>query len=390
MLCPAAADVQSMIRLPALLAHLVDVGASDLHLKVPAPPVVRVHGQLRSVPDQPSVTREDTERILDELLGTQAGKKAEFGQAGEVDFSYSCAGVGRFRVSAFRQRGSISLVLRSVPASVPALDDLGLPAVVAKLADEERGIVLVTGATGSGKSTTLAAMIDRINRVSSKHVVTVEDPIEVLHSDRRSIINQREIGTDTGAFADALRRVLRQDPDVIMIGEIRDLSTVETALNAAETGHLVLSTMHTVDATETVNRTVGFFPQHQQRQIRAMLAATLRGVISQRLVRRADGSGRVAAVEVLVTTGRAQEMILNPEETGRLSEVIREGAYYGMQTFDQALLAHVQAGRVKAEDALRAANRPQDLRLMLAQVTSPAPAQPAQLTPPRAPEPLPS
>ncbi len=376
MLGASPADGQSMIRLPALLAHLVDVGASDLHLKVPAPPVVRVHGQLRGVPDQPSVSRGDTERILDELLGGQIGKKSEFERAGEVDFSYSCAGVGRFRVSAFRQRGSISLVLRTVPASVPALEDLGLPAVVARLADEERGIVLVTGATGSGKSTTLAAMIDRINRVSSKHVVTVEDPIEVLHSDRRSIINQREVGTDTGTFADALRRVLRQDPDVIMIGEIRDLSTVETALNAAETGHLVLSTMHTVDATETVNRTVGFFPQHQQRQVRAMLAATLRGVISQRLVRRADGAGRVAAVEVIVTTGRAQEMIQNPEETGRLTEVIREGSYYGMQTFDQALLAHVQAGRVKPEDALRAANRPQDLRLLLAQITEPAPAEP--------------
>jgi twitching motility protein PilT len=390
MLGPADADGHNMIRLPALLAHLVDVGASDLHLKVPAPPVVRVHGRLRSIPDQPSVTRDDTERILDELLQGQPGKKVEFDSFGEADFSYSCPGVGRFRVSAFRQRGSISLVMRSVPASVPALEDLGLPDVVARLADEERGIVLVTGATGSGKSTTMAAMIDRINRVSSKHVVTVEDPIEVLHSDRRSIINQREVGTDTGTFADALRRVLRQDPDVIMIGEIRDLSTVETALNAAETGHLVLSTMHTVDATETVNRTVGFFPQHQQRQVRAMLAATLRGVISQRLVPRADGPGRVAAVEVLVTTGRAQEMILNPEETGRLGEVISEGAYYGMQTFDQALLAHVQAGRVKAEDALRAANRPQDLRLLLAQVAIPVPAKPVQAPPPRVTELQPS
>jgi twitching motility protein PilT len=390
MVCPGDADGQNMIRLPALLAHLVDVGASDLHLKVPAPPVVRVHGRLRSVPDQPAVTRGDTERILDDLLDGQARKKAEFDASGEVDFSYSCAGVGRFRVSAFRQRGSISLVMRAVPSSVPALEDLGLPEIVARLADEERGIVLVTGATGCGKSTTLAAMIDRINRVSSKHVVTVEDPIEVLHSDRRSIINQREVGTDTGTFADALRRVLRQDPDVIMIGEIRDLATVETALNAAETGHLVLSTMHTVDATETVNRTVGFFPEHQQRQIRAMLAATLRGVISQRLVQRADGMGRVAAVEVLVTTGRAQEMILNSEETARLGEVIREGAYYGMQTFDQALLAHVQAGRVKAEDALRAANRPQDLRLMLAHATSPVSGGPIQLPPARAAELQPS
>jgi twitching motility protein PilT len=389
MVCPGDADGQNMIELPALLAHLVDVGGSDLHLKVPSPPVVRVDGQLQRVPDQPPVGCGDTERILDELLADRPGKKTEFEHAREVDFSYSCPGIGRFRVSAFRQRGSISMAVRFVPASVPELEDLGLPEIVARLADEERGIVLVTGATGSGKSTTLAAMIDRINRVSSKHVVTVEDPIEVLHSDRLSIINQREVGTDTGTFEDALRRVLRQDPDVIMIGEIRDLSTVETALNAAETGHLVLSTMHTVDATETVNRTVGFFPQHQQRQVRAMLAATLKGVISQRLVRRADGSGRVAAVEVLVMTGRAEEMILNPDETGRLSEVIHEGAYYGMQTFDQALLAHVQAGRVTAEDALRAANRPQDLRLMLAQAGPPA-ARPAQLTPSRATELQPS
>ena len=380
-----------MIQLTALLAHLVDVGASDLHLKVPSPPMVRVNGQLQSVPEQPAATRDDTERILDELLGSRLSKKAEYEGTGEVDFSYSSAGIGRFRVSAFRQRGSISMALRFVPDSVPALEDLGLPEVVARLADEERGIVLVTGATGSGKSTTLAAMIDRINRTSSKHVVTVEDPIEVLHGDRRSIINQREVGTDTSTFNDALRHILRQDPDVIMIGEIRDLATVETALNAAETGHLVLSTMHTVDATETVNRTVGFFPQHQHRQVRAMLAATLRGVISQRLVRRADVSGRVAAVEVLVTTGRAQEMILNPDETARLSEVIHEGDYYGMQTFDQALLAHVRAGRVRAEDALRAANRPQDLRLMLAQVTSaPVPGQPVPLPLPRATALLPS
>ena len=215
-------------------------------------------------------------------------------------------------------------------------------------------------------------------------MVTVEDPIEMLHSDRRSIINQREVGTDTGSFADALRRVLRQDPDVIMIGEIRDLVTMETALSAAETGHLVLSTMHTLDATETVNRAIGFFPLHQQQPVRAMLAGTLRGIISQRLVRTADGEGRVPAVEVLVTTGRARDMILNPDETGRITEIIREGDYYGMQTFDQALLAHVQAGRVKAEDALRAANRPQDLRLMLAQVAVPVPAQPMQPPPRRA------
>ena len=222
-----------------------------------------------------------------------------------------------------------------------------------------------TGTPGSGKSTTLAAMIDRINRNAHKHVVTIEDPIEMLHVDRGSLINQREVGLDTGSFSSALRRVLRQDPDVIMIGEIRDLVTMETALSAAETGHLVLSTMHTLDATETVNRAIGFFPLHQQQPVRAMLAGTLRGIISQRLVRTADGTGRVPACEVLVTTGRARDMILNPGETGRLTEVIREGDYYGMQTFDQSLFDHVTAGRVSLAAAMEAASSPHDFKLML-------------------------
>ncbi|MGE0026461.1 MAG: type IV pilus twitching motility protein PilT [Thermoleophilia bacterium] len=351
--------------LGALLAHAVERKASDLHLKVPARPIVRVNGQLEQVPDTAVLAAEDTLRFARELLAGQEAKREEFETTGETDLSHARDGLGRFRVNIFRQRGSVSIVLRVVPFKVLSVEDLQLPPAVAKLADEERGIVLVTGTTGSGKSTTLAAMIDRINRTAHKHVVTIEDPIEMLHVDRGSLINQREVGLDTGSFATALRRVLRQDPDVIMIGEIRDLVTMETALSAAETGHLVLSTMHTLDATETVNRAIGFFPLHQQQQVRAMLAGTLRGVISQRLVRTADGGGRVPACEVMITTGRARDMILNADETGRLSEVIREGEFYGMQTFDQSLFDHVTAGRVPLAAAMEAASSPHDFKLML-------------------------
>jgi twitching motility protein PilT len=352
-------------RLGDLLAHAVEHGASDLHLKVPARPIVRVHGNLQPVAGQGPLGGADLARFADELLDGHPAKRAEFESTGETDLSHSRDGLGRFRVNIFRQRGSISIVLRVVPFRVSSVEELKLPPVVARLADEERGIILVTGTTGSGKSTTLAAMIDRINRSSHKHVVTIEDPIEMLHVDRGSLINQREVGLDTDSFASALRRVLRQDPDVIMIGEIRDLITMETALSAAETGHLVLSTMHTLDATETVNRAIGFFPLHQQQQVRAMLAGTLRGIISQRLVRTIDGSGRVPACEVLVTTGRARDMILNADETGRLHEVIREGDYYGMQTFDQSLFDHVTSGRVHLEAAMEAASSPHDFKLML-------------------------
>jgi twitching motility protein PilT len=348
-----------------LLAYAIERGASDLHLKVPARPIVRVNGALEQVPGQQPLRPDDTERFADELLRGHDAKREEFAQGGETDLSHAREGVGRFRVNVFRQRGSVSIVLRVVPFRVLGVEELSLPPVVARLAGEERGIILVTGTTGSGKSTTLAAMIDRINRTSHKHVVTIEDPIEMLHVDRGSLINQREVGLDTGSFTAALRRVLRQDPDVIMIGEIRDLVTMETALSAAETGHLVLSTMHTLDATETVNRAIGFFPLHQQQQVRAMLAGTLRGIVSQRLVRTSDGAGRVPACEVLVTTGRARDMILNAEETGRLHEVIREGDYYGMQTFDQSLFDHVTSGRVSLEAAMEAASSPHDFKLML-------------------------
>jgi twitching motility protein PilT len=351
--------------LSALLAEAVSRGASDLHLKIPARPTVRVRGGLEQIPGFGPLRPSDTERFAEELLRGMDAKRAEFESMGETDLSHARKGLGRFRVNIFRQRGTISIVIRVVPSKVLSVEDLQLPEVVGRLADEERGIIFVTGTTGSGKSTTLAAMIDRINRTSHKHVVTIEDPIELLHQDRGSLINQREVGQDTESFSSALRRVLRQDPDVIMIGEIRDLVTMETALSAAETGHLVLSTMHTLDATETVNRAIGFFPLHQQQPVRAMLAGTLRGVVSQRLVRTADGTGRVPACEVLVTTGRAKDMILNPEDTGRLHEIIRDGDFYGMQTFDQSLFDHVVAGRVTVAAAMEAASKPHDFKLML-------------------------
>jgi twitching motility protein PilT len=274
-------------------------------------------------------------------------------------------GLARFRVNAFRQRGTTSIALRVIPYAVRTIDELGLPAVVSDLANEERGLILLTGTTGSGKSTTLAAIVDQINKTKSSHIVTIEDPIEYLHTDRNSVINQREVGMDTASFARAMRRVLRQDPDVILIGEMRDEETVRTALSAAETGHLVLSTVHTLDAPETVNRVIDFFPLHEQSQARAMLAGTLKGVISQRLVATPDGSGRVAVCEVLRMTGRARDMIMDPEQTGELREVISEGEFYGMQTFDQALLRHYQAGRVSMAEALRVASSPHDFKLLV-------------------------
>jgi twitching motility protein PilT len=346
------------------LCTLVALGGSDLHLKVAVPPLTRVDGELRRIEGAGALTPVDTETAVRTMLSDPA-KLKELAEEHEVDFSYSIAGVARFRVNAFRQRGSLSLVCRAIPPKIRTVADLMLPPVVTELADEERGIILLTGTTGSGKSTTLAAMIDHINTMYAKHVVTIEDPIEFLHVDKRSIINQREVGLDTLSFKRALRRVLRQDPDVILIGEMRDEETVHTALSAAETGHLVLSTVHTVDAAETVNRIIDFFPPHMHQQVRAMLAGTLKGVISQRLVPATDG-GRVATCEILRMTGRVRDMIMDPLQTGRLTEVVSEGAYYGMQTFDQALFDHVKAGRVDIEHALKAATSPHDFKLLLA------------------------
>ena len=326
-----------MFDIDQALMHVIETEGSDLHLKVPSPPVIRRHGSLLPIPHTERIRPEQTEQVLFHML-TDERKLESFRQEREVDFSYSIPGVARFRVNAFVQRGSVSLVARAIPFQIKSVAELLLPEVINTLADEERGLILVTGTTGSGKSTTLAAMIDHINSNYAKHIVTIEDPAEFLHRDKMAIINQREVGEDTVSFARALRRVLRQDPDVILIGEMRDEETVRTALSAAETGHLVLSTIHTVDASESVNRIIDFFDQAEQRQARAMLAGTLKGVVSQRLVPTPDGMGRVPTCEILRMTGRVRDMILNPEETGRLPEVIAEGGYYGMQSFDQALL----------------------------------------------------
>jgi len=353
-----------MFEIDQALMHVIEAEASDLHLKVPSPPMIRRHGKLEAIPNMEGLRPEDTERVFREML-TEAPKLEEFASDREVDFSYAMPGVARFRVNAFVQRGSISLVCRAIPFSVKTVQELNLPPVISELAEEERGLILLTGTTGSGKSTTLAAIIDHINTNHAKHIVTIEDPVEFLHRDKQSIINQREVGEDTTSFARALRRVLRQDPDVILVGEMRDEETVRTALSAAETGHLVLSTIHTVDASESVNRIIDFFPLVEQRQARAMLAGTLKGVVSQRLVRSPGGKGRVATCEVLRMTGRVKDMILDPDSTGKLPEVIAEGAYYGMQSFDQALLGHVQNGLVTMEDALKASTHPHDFKLLV-------------------------
>jgi twitching motility protein PilT len=345
------------------LRELVHRRGSDLHLKVGSGPLFRVHGVLAVEEGAEPLGAEDTEGALRQLL-TDEAKLSEFADEHEVDFSYEIADVARFRINAFQQRGVISMACRMIPNQISTIEELALPKVVTELAEEERGIVLLTGTTGSGKSTTLAAMIDHMNHTMTKHVVTIEDPIEFMHSDKRSVINQREVGTDTASFKRALRRVLRQDPDVILVGEMRDEETVHTALSAAETGHLVLSTIHTVDATESINRMLDFFPPHQHAQARSMIAGTIKGVISQRLVPGADG-GRVAVCEVLRMTGRVRDMIIDPAQTGNLVEVIASGGYYGMQTFDQALFGHVKAGRVTFEDAMQVASSPHDFKLLM-------------------------
>jgi twitching motility protein PilT len=345
------------------LHRLVEKEGSDLHMKVSSRPLYRVHGTLATDESADVLSAEDTEGALRTLL-TDDAKLSEFAQEHEVDFSFEIPEVARFRINAFQQRGVISMVCRAIPHRISTIEELALPAVVKELAEEERGIVLLTGTTGSGKSTTLAAMIDHMNYTSAKHIVTIEDPIEFVHSDKRSAINQREVGMDTSSFKRALRRVLRQDPDVILVGEMRDEETVQTALSAAETGHLVLSTIHTVDATESINRMLDFFPPHQHVQARSMLAGTIKGVISQRLVPGADG-GRVAVCEILRMTGRVRDMITDPTQTGKLVEVITSGGYYGMQTFDQALFGHVKAGRVTFEDAMRVASSPHDFKLLM-------------------------
>jgi twitching motility protein PilT len=352
-----------MFDIDTALRVLVEREGSDLHLKVGSPPIARLHGELAHLEGFGELSSEDTEKAFHDIGAVRS--LTEFEEDGEADFSYAIPDCARFRVNTFKQRGTISMVCRAIPIEIRSIEDLGLPDVVRSLAEEQRGIILVTGTTGSGKSTTLAAMIDHINRTQTHHIVTLEDPIEYLHADKRSIVNQREVGSDTVSFSRAMRRVLRQDPDVILIGEMRDEETVRTALSAAETGHLVLSTVHTLDATETINRIIDFFPPHQQQQARVMLSSTLRGAIAQRLVPDISGDGRVPASEILVVTGRVQDLILNPEETGKITEVIGEGEYYGMRTFDQSLLGYVMEGKVSEQVALDFASNPHDFKLMI-------------------------
>jgi twitching motility protein PilT len=346
----------------AWLEALVAAKGSDLHLKVGSPPRIRVDGQLIAL-EGPSLTPEAAEGLLREVIRPDLYE--QFQKTNEADFAYSRPGVGRFRVNAFRQRGSVGMVLRRVQEGAMSIAELGLPPVIAHLAENPRGLVLVTGPTGSGKTTTLAAMIDHVNANRAVHIVTIEDPIEVLHADKLGMVNQREVRVDTDDFTIAMRAAMRQDPDVILVGEIRDSETLKNALAAAETGHLVLSTLHTTDAAETVNRCIDLFPPFQQRQVRLSLAAALRGIVGQRLVRRAGDGGRVAVLEVMVNTGRTAEAISDPERTGDLTAIMAESGFYGMQTFDQHLIALYRDGVIALEDALSVATNPHDLQVAL-------------------------
>lgn len=345
-----------------LLHALSQAGGSDLHVKVGSEPRVRVDGRLRRL-QVPSLSPRDTEHMLGEVLPDEMIES--FSRTHEADFAFSLSGVGRFRVNAYQARGTYGMVFRLVAMGAQSLSELGLPDVVGELALEPRGLVLVTGPTGSGKTTTLASMIDLINTLREANIVTIEDPIEVLHPDKRGIVSQREIRQDTADFTVALRAALRQDPDVIFVGEMRDVETVRAAMSAAETGHFVLSTLHTIDAAESVNRIIDFFPPHEQQQVRVALAQSLRGIVSQRLARRADGKGRTAVIEVLVNTGRTAEAIVDPSSTEPLVDLIRQGDYYKMQTFDQHLVRLVQAGTVTYDEALAVATNPQDLTVEL-------------------------
>ena len=344
-------------------------GASDIHLKPGLPPMFRVDGALVPLKNGERLVPEDLQQIAFSIMNPT--QKARFDETREVDLAYGIAGLGRFRVNVFQQRGSVGIVFRVIPFGVKSIESLHLPKVIENIAMEHRGLVLVTGTTGSGKSTSLAAMIDHINSNRTCHIMTIEDPIEFLVRDRRSIVNQREIGVDTQSFANALRAALRQDPDVILVGEMRDFETIETALTAAETGHLVMSTLHTLDATETINRIISVFPPYQQKQVRLQLAAILKAVISQRLVPRADGKGRVPALEVLISTARVRECISDKDRTKEIHDAIAKGfTTYGMQTFDQSLMQHVKSGLVTYDEALKHVSNPDDFALRFRGIAS--------------------
>lgn len=352
-----------------LLKLAVTQNASDLHIKVGSPPILRIAGELTPLVSENRITQQDAMKIAFTVMSP--GQRETFKKKNEIDLAYSVPGLGRFRCNIFLQRGTIGIVFRIIPIKIPSFEELNLPDVLKKIAMEERGLVLVTGTTGSGKSTTLAAMIDYINSNRTCNVITIEDPIEYLHRDKKSIVNQREIGSDTESFGKALRSALRQDPDVILVGEMRDFETIQTALVAAETGHLVFSTLHTIDATETVNRIIAVFPPYQHKQVRIQLASVIKGIISMRLIPRADGKGRVPAVEVLVATATIRDCIMDPDKTKLIPDVIAQGKiHYGMQTFDQSLFDLFKSGLVTYEEAMRRATNPDDFALKVKGVHS--------------------
>ena len=345
-----------------LLRIAMERKASDLHLKVGNFPHIRIDGELVPLSEQTRVSAEDMLNMAFSMMSNR--QKQKFKEAAELDMAYGVAGLGRFRVNVFQQRGNVGLVLRVIPTKIRSLDELYLPAIVEKICEEARGLVLVTGVTGSGKSTTLAAIIDRINSTRPEHIMTIEDPIEFLHRDKRGFVNQREVEVDTPSFASALRASLRQDPDVILVGEMRDLATISTALHAAETGHMVFSTLHTLDAAETINRIISVFPPPEQKQVRVQLASTLKAVVSQRLVKRCDQAGRVPAVEVLISTAYIRECVMTPEKTRNIKEALSQGtSQYGMQTFDQSLYDLYQQGLIDYATALENASNPDDFKL---------------------------
>ena len=352
-----------------LLKKAVQVGASDLHVKAGSVPIIRLHGELTTLSGEKRLTLEDTANIASTIMN-EAQQEA-FKKKNEIDISHSIPGFGRFRCNTFVQRGTIGMVLRVIPTKIPDIEQLYLPPVLKKIALEPRGLILVTGTTGSVKTTTLASMIEFINLNRTNNIITIEDPIEFLFRDKSSIISQREIGSDTESFSKALRSALRQDPDVILVGEMRDFETIQTALVAAETGHLVLSTLHTVDATETVNRIIAVFPPYQHKQIRMQLASILRAIISMRLVPRADGKGRVPAVEVLIGTSTIKDCVEDPDKTKLIPDFIAQGyTQYGMQTFDQSLFDLYKNGLITYEDALQRATKPDDFVLKIKGIRS--------------------
>jgi twitching motility protein PilT len=346
-----------------VLQQMVELKASDLHVKVGTKPTARVNGDLVVI-DDPPPTQQDLELVVDQILTPK--QKRVFEDTKEVDFAFGVTGLARFRSNFYQQRGTFAMVFRQVPATIPAFDELNLPAVIEDLAGRPRGLILVCGTVGSGKSTTLAAMVDSLNRRDSKNVITIEDPVEFLFRDKRCTISQREVGLDTASFAEGLKHILRQDPDVILIGEIRDPETMRIALMAADTGHLVLSTLHTIDAPQTINRIISFFPPHEHPEIRFMLASTLQAVVALRLIPRSDQPGRVPAAEVMTVTGTIREYLLDPEKTSLIKNVIAEGvSQYGMQTFDQAIMKLYTGGRISIENALRFCSNPTEFELRI-------------------------